>query len=425
MPRPRTPLLRSRAVNRRGFLKTGAGALAAAAIPRPETFNYILGSQCIGATYQFSNETLLVETAQALLDMGSNVIKFTMGRGYERIMLKATRSAFPETIQYLLNQGAAAATKPRWQMPGATPASMPPDPSIRTLSDLAAREPSYRRVFRMPFAYYLIWTYAFTPDWWLDGFSPASREREYAEIHALAAHLLKTYSGSGKSFFLGHWEGDWHLRPWQLPWLKAANPGASVMSANLQNMIDWLSVRQKAIEDAKRATPHHAVEVYQYTEANLVQEAIAGGPTVARDVIPNVDIDYVSYSTYDSLGDIANKLPPALDYLASRLRPKPSIKGPRVFVGEYGFPARTYSEAERDRRSRQVMRIGLERACPFILCWQMYNNEYSEGAENGYWLIDDKGSKTPLWQTHHDFYAAARQYRGTPADFPRFALQWL
>ncbi len=412
-------------MNRRGFLKTSAGALAAAALPPPRHFNYILGSQAIGATYQFTSEPLLVETARALLDMGSNLVKFTMGRGYERMMLKATRSAFPETIQYLLNQGADAAARPRWQMPGAALLSEPPDPSIRTLAALAAREPSYRRVFDMPFAYYLIWTYAFTPDWWLDGFSAASREREYSEIRAFATHLLRTYSGTGKTFLLGHWEGDWHLRPWQLPWFKDAKPGATVTQASLQGMIDWLTTRQKAIEDAKRATPHHDVEVYQYTEANLVHEAIAGRPTVAKDVIPNVDIDYVSYSAYDSLGDVANKLPVALDYLAKRLRPKPSVKGPRVFIGEYGFAARTYSEAERDRRSREVIRIGLEHACPFILTWQMYNNEYTDGAENGYWLIDDKGAKTPLWHTHHDFYAAARQYRGTPDDFPRFALRLL
>jgi hypothetical protein len=412
-------LLRSFAVNRRVFLSAGAGALAAAALPRPAARNYILGSQSIGATYQFTNETLLVETAQALLDMGSNLIKFTIGRGYERMMLKATRAAFPETIQYLLNQGAAAASKPRWQMPGAMPVSTPPDPSIRTLTGLASREPSYRRVFNMPFSYYLLWTYSFTPDWWLDGFSPESRKLEYREIYNLTAHLLKTYSGTGKTFFLGHWEGDWHLRPWQLPWFRQ---DGKVTDTNLQGMVDWLAARQKAVDDAKRAVPHHDVQVYHYTEANLVHEAIAGHPTVGRDVIPKVDLDYVSYSAYDSLADIGRQVPAALDYLESRLRPKPSLRGPRVFIGEYGFAARTFSEAERDRKSREVMRAGLEHGCPFILCWQMYNNEYSEGAENGYWLIDDKRNKTPLWHTHHDFYAAARTYRGSPTDFPSFAL---
>jgi len=45
-----------------------------------EAFNYIVGTQTIGATYQFTEESVLVETAQAILDMGSNLLKFTMGR---------------------------------------------------------------------------------------------------------------------------------------------------------------------------------------------------------------------------------------------------------------------------------------------------------------------------------------------------------
>ena len=43
-----------------------------------------------------------METVRAVLDMGSNLLKFTMGRGYQRMMLKATKAAYPETIQHLL-----------------------------------------------------------------------------------------------------------------------------------------------------------------------------------------------------------------------------------------------------------------------------------------------------------------------------------
>jgi len=63
----------------------------------------------------------------------------------------------------------------------------------------------------------------------------------------------------------------------------------------------------------------------------------------------------------------------------------------------------------------------------------MYNNEYSDGAENGYWLIDDKGVKQPLWHTHHDFYQRARRHVAavlretgkvpSPDGFARFARE--
>ena len=81
-----------------------------------------------------------------------------------------------------------------------------------------------------------------------------------------------------------------------------------------------------------------------------------------------------------------------------------------MFIGEYGFAAHTYPEADRDRRSRQVMRVGLEWGCPFVLSWAMYNNEYSNGVENGYWLIDNQGVKQPVWHTLADFYREARRY---------------
>lgn len=146
----------------------------------------------------------------------------------------------------------------------------------------------------------------------------------------------------------------------------------------------------------------------------------------------NYTVDYVSYSTCDALDDIENKIPRALDYIESKLPPKPEIEGKRVFIGEYGFAARTYPEPERDRRSRRVMRIGLEWGCPFVLCWQMSNNEFKDGHENGYWLIDDRGVKQPVYRTHHQFYQSARrqvsEFRRqegrlpTSEEFRRFAF---
>jgi hypothetical protein len=29
----------------------------------------------------------------------------------------------------------------------------------------------------------------------------------------LTRHLLTNHAGSGKAFYIGHWEGDWHLLP--------------------------------------------------------------------------------------------------------------------------------------------------------------------------------------------------------------------
>ena len=69
------------------------------------------------------------------------------------------------------------------------------------------------------------------------------------------------------------------------------------------------------------------------------------------------------------------------------------------------------------------------------LSWAMYNNEHSNGVENGYWLIDNHGVKQPVYHTLANFYREARRYvadcqrrTGRPpaeAEFRRFALSLL
>jgi hypothetical protein len=437
-------LLAHPSLDRRRFLKLTASGAAAATLPsllmgsqQPkrlseiQAFNYVIGTIAVGATYQFTKENLLVEMARAILDLGSNTLKFTMGRGYQRMMLKATRAAYPETMQYLLNQGSDAKNTLRIKFPGAAIEAPPVNPAIGTLTELAQLEPCYRQVFAMPFAYYLIWTYAFTPRWWHRGFATEDAQKEYREIYDLVVHLLKSWNGTGKTFFLGHAEGDWLLRP-----DLNAKSDASVTSEAIEGMIAWLNARQKAVDDAKRDTPHHEVQVFHYTEVNRVSAiAMEGRPSVANRVLPRTQVDYVSYSTYDSLGDIQNKLSRALSYLESKLPSKPGLAGKRVFIGEYGFPAHSVPEQERARKARQVMRVGLEWGCPFILCWQMYNNEFENGHENGFWLVDDKKVKQPLWHTHYDFLRESRRYvagfkrqqKRLPAfdEFRSFGLAWL
>ncbi len=333
-----------------------------------DRFNCVLGTQTFGPAYQFTSEPRLVETAQAIRDMGAHVIKFQLAKSY-----------FGEH--------------------GNVPAE---NPAIRSLTELARDEPAHKRVLDMPFAYYVLWTYCFTPGWWDQGLAPADRDKEYQELRDFACYLLRTYSGSGKTFYLGHWEGDWHLRRGY-----DTRTDDSVTPAAIQGMIDWLNVRQKAIEDARRDTPHADVWVYQYCEVNLVKLAMQGRRTVTNDVLPKTNVDYVSYSSYDSGTDPG----PALDYIESKLPPKPGLPGKRVWVGEYGFPAVNHSPDEQDRLSRQVMRAGLRWGCPFVLYWGMYNNEVDkDGKQRGFWLIDNLGVKQPVYLTHQRYYQWARQY---------------
>jgi len=382
-------------------LSAGEAPAGVRSLTEVDAFNLILGTQTIGAEYQFTKESRLVETARAILEMGSNVLKFRMSKEY------------------------AVYTAPN------TPGTKPqPDPAIRCLADLA-REPAHKRVYEMPFAYYHIWAYTFTGGWWDKGFGKENAEREYREIHELACHLLKTYSGTGKSFYLGHWEGDWHLfKDYSLKNVPDA--------VKLQGMIDWLNIRQKAVDDARRETPHERVAVFNYTEVNQVQVGIQGKICLTNSVLPKTNVDYVSYSSYDSLGgDAPRRLKKALDYIESKLPRKDGLPpGKRVWIGEYGFPADRYEPRKQDELSRRVMKAGLEWGCPFVLYWEMYSNERKpDGKLRGFWLIDDRNVKQPAYHTHHGFLRQARAYVAkfkaengrvpSAEEFGRKAVRWL
>ena len=203
--------------------------------PAVDAYNLHLGTQTFAGRYQFTTNSLLVETAEAIRELGSDIIKFYHGKNYPaqyRITLKA---------------------------------------NVTNLVTLARDEPSCRRVLDMPFRHLVMWAYPFstTDSGWASGYNATLRVNDYRELYELTRYLLTNYNHSGKSFYLGHWEGDWYLLP---NYNTATNPTPTA----IQGMIDWLNNRQKAIDDAKRDTPHSDVSVFGYAEANRVRDAMSG-----------------------------------------------------------------------------------------------------------------------------------------------------
>lgn len=355
--------------------------------PVPE-YNSLLGTQAIGGKYQFTDQPVLLEAAERVREMGATMFKF----------------------------------------------ALPPRHGFRSLAELAERDPVIRRVFDLPFGQFLVWVNARAEGAWTQGLKPAQVLHEYRHVYELTVHLLKTYRGSGKCFYLGHWEGDNMLRG------DIGSRGDTKMAdpVRVQGFIDWLRIRQQAVDDAKRDMPHKGVEVWHYTEVNHPTISLREGrPSLANRVLPKVAVDFVSYSAYDSQQD-PDLLRATLDYLQAQLKPKPGLSGKRVFIGEYGFW--TWKEGQeqntpeqQNEKSLQVIRTALAWGCPFILYWQLYNNELdADGTHRGFWMINTQGERQPIFHTHRDYGAWVRQWVAevrartgqvpAPAEFQRAAL---
>ena len=374
---------------------------------RESPFSLSVGTQSIGIRYQFSEGSALLESAREIAALGSDTFKFAATPKY--------------TKDY------------RFEL----------DPEIQSLTDLVHKKPSYIEVMDMPFRNIMLWVYPFSDSksaFYKGKISRAEKRAIYKEIYEFTSFLLKRYSGSGKSFYLGNWEGDWHLLRENYDY--SLDPKPETIAA----AIEWFNIRQKAVEDACREVKHENVQVYYYIELNHVRKAMEDGrPTLVNQVLPHTKTDFVSWSSYDiigkavELGEVEGRkyFLRALDFIESHL-PESDIKGKRVFVGEYGFPLVSVKDPEVQReRSKWIMKWSLEWGCPFVLYWELYCNEIepSDGKHRGFWLIDKAGEKQPVWYLHKAFLDRANAFVAdykeehgvlpSQAVYSKAALEWI
>ena len=343
--------------------------------PAVDSYNVHVGTQTFSAKYQFTTNTLLVETAEAIHELGSDVIKFFLGQeGF------STQNGF----------------------------ALPPN--ITNLVTEVRDEPSCRRVFDMPFRHFILWVYPFgwTQAKPFDGYSESERSKEYREIYDLTCYFLTNYNNSGKSFYLGHWEGDWYL-------LQNYDTTTNPNPVRIQGMRDWLNNRQQAVDDATRDTVHTNVNVFNYAEVNRVRDAMSSNTNINQrminEVVPYVtNLDCVSWSSYDGQNLGAADLINTLDYMQSQLPTNKAshVPGQRIWIGEYSWGA-SRTTAEQEPLNRSYLQRLLPWGPRFILYWEMYNNGVkTNGSFMNHCLINPENVKVESWYLYHRFINQAR-----------------
>lgn len=315
------------------------------------SYNYVIGTQTFDPKYRFTHDDGLIETANAILEMGSNILKISL-------------SADKYGLSHEGNE-----------------------------VSLIQEHPSFKKVLEMPFSYYFFWVASHSN--WRDGYTVQERMEDSTLISDLTIYLREEFRGSGKKFFLGHWEGDWYLLP-------GYNTDHKPTDTSLKGMIEYYNARQNALEEAKRRTADSDVEIYQYAEVNRVIDAMEGKRRLTNYVLPYSNVDYVSYSCYDGQTESRPNFHAILDFIEEHLPEKEGIQGKRVFIGEYAIPAKSFafSKFEHESANRNILVNSVTWGVPFVLYWEMYNNEVVSNEHMGFWLIDDTGVKWPFYYTH-------------------------
>ena len=256
-----------------------------------------------------------------------------------------------------------------------------------------------------------IYLYAlYEPPWVYNGgyMDEALIQSTYNEMYAYVQGLLTDYNNTGKTFYLGHWEGDWYLA--------GSHPtDQKKISDNFkQSMPVWLNARQQAVDDAKRDTPHNNVYVWHYAESNMTSSIAEGYERLVNTILPYSKVDYLSYSAYDIQDMEGQKLNEWIDYMDSMIPAKSGVPNPgkRVFAGEMGKYAMFYDYDQEAHNTANLLCMSkfFDAGISQILYWQMYCNEPRGDTHAGHWLIDNKGEKWKLYYSFKAFYCNAKEY---------------
>jgi hypothetical protein len=380
-------------IHRRGFLKSVSAALLAVT-PRqllaaeaeedarisqlidahrpsrlaslPKDLPDRIGATHVDGKYHLTDKPFLIEGAEKLLELGTRVGKFWF---------------IPHSVlrDYRFNS--------QW-------------PKCKTLVELARTE-YFEQLFALPFLTIILEAHGNSDDGWKADHSERFYEAVTNEFYELALHLFKKFAERKVTFVLQHWEGDWLLRgrggeKWDPPpanWQKLC-----------EQMQKWLAARQSGVTKARQEMAGRCkCQIYHAAEVNRVTDAWKEIPTMVRHVLPRVELDMVSYSSYDALRDPLT-LWRCLTEIKKQARRTSASPKDNVYIGEIGIP-----ENEQPNRIREKwddwLAVALAFQVPYVVQWELYCNELNpklrpapklpvkaSNEVRGFWLVRPDGS---------------------------------
>ncbi len=219
----------------------------------------IIGVTHVDGKYHLTEKDFLNEGAEKILALGSRVIK---------VWFHNPRKSYSFNSQW---------------------------PQTNSLVEIAQTK-YFRKLFEKPFTTYIMMCFSKGKNaaYWRKGITSEQKLDEQRQFYELTKYLLITYKGTGKTFVLQHWEGDWLIRG---NYDRNADPTPKAISG----MIDWLNARQEGVNQARKEVGTDGVWVYHAAEVNRVVSTMKQGrPNMVDKVLPHTKLDLVSYSAWDA-----------------------------------------------------------------------------------------------------------------------------
>ena len=229
----------------------------------------------------------------------------------------------------------------------------------------------------------------------------AALRREYSDF---VVYLFQRYAGTGKRFIISNWEADNAIYCGQAyryatdPWFRAycgdMYPqlyGNSGPEESLEGMRQWFRARYQGIVDGRlraAALGLADVEVYFAPEFSNIRTLKENGlESVLHDLIPRVDFDFVSYSSWDSIA--TENFPQVLAADLDMIR---EVAGSdNIILGEMGFARSTWG-SDVVSRTESAITTALAWGVPYVFQWALYDHD----AANNFGLYDLVGDITPV-----------------------------
>lgn len=345
-------------LTRREFLGLTAATVAvpflSSALPTQATsrelYQDTIGAAHVAGKYFLTNKPYLIEGGEKLINLGTRVGKFWFEKG------ELAQASYPYNSDW-----------------GNYP----------KLVDLA-KSAYFSQLLSLPFStIFLVTDTLNNNNWVLKDQRKSYYQDTTEEYFQLARHFYTQFGDRNIRFVLQNWEGDWLLANGT----NRDDIPISILQKRAEGMMKGLAARQNGVTEARQLYDTAArCQVLYAVEVNRTQGHWGKVPTVTRNVLPHLNPDLVSYSSWENSENLSS-LREGIAEIKSYAQESPIFGNNQVYIGEIGASEHTHKTGMRDFWEKRMGLLLEEERLPYVVIWQLYDNETKEYSDD--WVVDN------------------------------------